>query len=255
MNSSLNIRLLKAECIKARKSGFYPVSVWSPLVICFCYISYFYYTSIPITDIYYYYIITLAIIYPILFSCSIFIPFEIEKKCCQGKEIFSSALGMKRIICGKIYFTVIVHLCTLILSISIYHIFAKIIGECLPAYFLYVIPIIFLGQLFLFLSFIFLILILDKNIVILIGMISTILNGILMTKLGNGIWFYFPCSWSVILSHIFLIDYNIGDYITYIYIMLFKFSFYTIIFYLIFRYWLLDKFYFLIENNYKKYCK
>ncbi len=255
MNTNLNIRLFVIECIKARRSGFYPIVVGAPLIIFLCYILYFYYTSAPITEVYYYYVITLTIISPIIFSCSLYIPFEIEKKCCQGKEIFSSTLGMKRIIVGKIYFTAIIHLCILIFFISIYYIFAKIIGECLPIHFLYVIPIIFLGELFLFLSFIFLILILDKNIVILIGMVCTILNGILMTKLGNGIWFYFPCSWSVILSHLFLISFDMVNYISQIYIMLFKFSLYTIIFYLIFRFWLLDKSYNLIENNYRKYCK
>lgn len=253
INRHLNIRFLISECIKVKRSGFYPIVIGTPLIIGLCYICYFFYTSIPIIDSYYYYILTLTIISPILFSCSLYIPFEIEKKCCQGKEIFSSPFGMKKIIRGKIYFMVITHLCALTISICIYYLFAEIIGQSLPTYSLFVIPIIFLGQLFLFLLFIFLILILDKNVIILIGITATLLNGILMTKLGNGIWFYFPNSWSTILSHIFLKCYNIESYISNVYIMLFKFSSSAIILYLILYYWLLNKSYFLIENNYKKH--
>lgn len=41
MNTNLNIRLFVIECIKARRSGFYPIVVGAPLIIFLCYILYF----------------------------------------------------------------------------------------------------------------------------------------------------------------------------------------------------------------------
>ena len=74
-----------------------------------------------------------------------------------------------------------------------------------------------------------------------------------MTKLGNGIWYYFPNAWSTLLSHFYLKYSGIEKHEFQMYILLIIFCLCTFTFYLFIRFWLLNKIYFLIEHNYNKY--
>lgn len=242
-----------SECIKMKRSGFYSVVLGTPLAIGLCYIFYcFWFIDFSI-DAFYYYILTLSLISPLILSFSLYIPFNIEKKCCNGKELFSSQYGLKKTIEEKICFIFISYLYSLIISIFIFYAFWSIIlNQTIPIFYFYVIPIMLLGQLFMFLSFTLGVLLLGKSIV-LIGMACTLLNGILMTKLGNGIWYYFPNAWSTLLSHFFLKCFGTEIHEFHMYILLIAFSLCTFIYYLFIRFWLLNKIYFLIEHNYNKY--
>lgn len=242
-----------SEYIKAKRNGFYSVVLGIPLTISLYYIFYCFYSIDFAIDAFYYYILTLSIVSPFILSFSLYIPFNIERKCCNGKELFSNQYGFKKTIMKKIYFIFISYSCSLIISIFIFCIFGTIISnQIIPIHYFYVIPIMLLGQLFLFLSLTLGVLLLNKNI-ILIGIVCTLLNGILMTKLGNGIWYYFPNAWSTLLSHFFLKCFRSEIHEFQMYILLIAFFICTFIYYLFIRFWLLNKIYFLIEHNYNKY--
>ena len=249
----MNTNFFVSECIKMKRSGFYSIVLGTPVITGLCYIFYCFCSKDFATDAFYYYILTLSIISPCILSFGLYIPFNIERKCCNGKELFSNQYGLKKAITEKICFIFISYLSSLIISIFIFCTCWTIISNLtIPVHYFYVIPIMLLGQLSMFLALTLGILLLNKSI-ILIGIGCTLLNGILMTKIGNGIWYYFPNAWSTLLSHFYLKYSGTETREFQMYILLITFCLCTFAFYLFIRFWLLNKIYFLIEHNYNKY--
>ena len=113
----MNTNFFVSECIKMKRSGFYSIVLGTPVITGLCYIFYCFCSKDFATDAFYYYILTLSIISPCILSFSLYIPFNIERKCCNGKELFSNQYGLKKAITEKICFVFISYLSSLIISL------------------------------------------------------------------------------------------------------------------------------------------
>jgi ABC-2 type transport system permease protein len=166
-------------------------------------------------DIFRYYVLVLSILSPVIIGVSVYIPFEIEKKCCNYKEMLSTSHGRKKQLISKICLISLFSLFSLVFSSSAFFIIVQYLSGYhlnVEAY-LYLIFIIYVSQLIIILFHVWISLAIGRSGSIGIGICCTFLNSLLMTGLGTGIWHWFPCSWGSMLSHIFIACYQ-GVYLT-----------------------------------------
>jgi ABC-2 type transport system permease protein len=200
------IRLCLADCIKLKRTGFYAIILGSPFVLSLFFLSWFLLTHSPATSLLHNYFLTLTIIFPVILSLAVYIPFGTERKCGKYKELLASPWGRKIGLTSKIVILLIFDFGALLISV-----FAIKVGLDIGLEYslltithaLYLTLIIFAGQLTLLVFHVWISLQFNKGVVIFIGVVEMLLNAILMTDFGNGIWKYIPCSWSVIPQHIF----------------------------------------------------
>jgi ABC-2 type transport system permease protein len=196
-----------ADCLKVKRSGYYPIVLGAPLIITLFFILWSAFMPHNPQDVLRYYILVLSILSSIIIGMSVYIPFETERRCCNYKEMLSTGYGRKKQLTSKIGLLFLFDLCSLVVSVFIfYSIFQYGFGYHLLTVgaYLYLIFIIYTGRLILILFHVWISLIIGKGGSIGIGIGCTFLNGMLMTEFGNGIWYWFPCSWGTILSHIYI---------------------------------------------------
>jgi ABC-2 type transport system permease protein len=196
-----------ADCLKIKHSGYYPIVLGAPLAITLFFVLVSVFMPLDPQDVLRYYILVLSILSPIVIGMSVYIPFEIERRCCNYKEMLSTGYGRRKQLTSKLCLLFLFDLCSLVVSVVIFYIiFRYRSGYQLltPGACLYLIFILYTGRLILILFHVWVSLTMGKGGSIGIGIGCAFFNGILMTGFGDGIWYWFPCSWSTLLSHIFI---------------------------------------------------
>jgi ABC-2 type transport system permease protein len=201
------IRLMLADSLKMKGSSYYPIIFGVPFFITFLFLAWCILMPCKPYDILHYYILVLCILLPASIGAVTSIPFNIEQKCGNYKEMLSTGYGRKTLLISKILLIILSDLCSLIISVFIFYIlFQCILGHHLlnASNYLYLVFIIFICHVIIIIFHVWISLTIGKGGSIGIGICETFINAILMTGIGNGIWQWFPCSWSVMLSHAFL---------------------------------------------------
>lgn len=216
--SNLLFNLFKADYIKAKRTGFY-LSIFSmPLLITLLFLLWCFFMPYNSFNILHSYLIVLTIASPIMISVTTCLFFHIEKKCGNYKELLSTKYTRKLLLISKLVFYIFFYLISIFIPITLFYLFFNLLGNpylFTTSNYLFLLFIIASGQLIIILFHTWIGIKYEKGIGIGIGIgiVATFINAMMMTELGNGIWKYFPTTWSVIPSHIFLLCHK-GEYLT-----------------------------------------
>lgn len=206
----LFVRLFIAELLKIKRSGFYLILIGFPLLILIIY-SYFCISVFKqgYQEIFKGCILVFTLISPFTIGLSVCKFLDIEKKCGNFHELLSAYLGRRRQLSIKISFYIFIYWTSSIFIFSLLILFLHLIYniKCIEWIFLLsILYILLITQLMTICYSFFIYFQFKRNYLLAISIISVLLNALLMTPLGNGLWFYFPSAWSSILTHYFYVE-------------------------------------------------
>lgn len=191
-------RMLKADCIKLKKTPFFILHGVIPLVGIGIFAVYQAMSNYPANRLMINYFQVLALIYPILIAwlTTIVTDQEIEA---GGAYFFLNSSSKTHMLAAKIVLLVLGGLFSCLLVGIGYHLFAQFrVDYSLSfSFVLRLVAVIWCSSLFLYSFHLWLGFCVGRNVNFAVAAVELLLSALLLTGLGEMIWYFFPCSWGV----------------------------------------------------------
>lgn len=193
------INLIRADFMKMRRTSFYWIHIIMPIVGILIFLEY-YSSSVwaPESKVLVYFE-AISIVFPFLIGIVCSMAIEQEFMAGRFKEILSTEWGKRKSILSKAIMLISMGLFSLILAIGGFLVGFQFVlkQNVLPlSFFIYSILFIFASQIFLYLFHIWLSLFFGKGASIGMGIFESLSAALLLTGLGEGIWYFIPCEWA-----------------------------------------------------------
>lgn len=199
-------RVLRADFLKMKGTIFYWIHVAMPIIGISIFLSYYSFSKFDSINKVSGYIQVLSIAFPLLISvvCS----FVVEQEALAGnfKELLSTEYGRWKAFISKVCFLLICGFCSTILAVVGFAAgFHFLLGQNeFPLSLYFEVSLILFGcQIFMYIFHLFLNFRFSKGVSIGIGITESLLAALMLTGLGDIVWKYTPCAWSMRLCSSF----------------------------------------------------
>ncbi|HDX9650672.1 TPA: lantibiotic immunity ABC transporter MutG family permease subunit [Bacillus wiedmannii] len=200
-------RIVRADFIKMKHTIFFWIHIAMPIIGIALFLSYYSISKVDSINKVSGYIQVLSISFPLLISIVCSSVVEQEAVAGNFKELLSTEYGRRKAFISKVCLLLICGFCSTMLAVVGFAAgFHSLLGENNFPFALYVeIPFILFGcQIFMYIWHLFLNFRFSKGASIGIGIIESLLVALMLTGMGDVIWKYTPCAWSVRLCNYFL---------------------------------------------------
>ncbi|MFJ8262847.1 lantibiotic immunity ABC transporter MutG family permease subunit [Rummeliibacillus sp. NPDC094406] len=201
-------RVLRADFLKMKHTVFFWIHVAMPIIGIVLFLSYYSFSKLDSINKVSGYIQVLSITFPLLISVVCSSVVEQEALAGNFKELLSTENGRYRAFISKVCLLLICGLCSTILAVFGFEAgFHFLLGQNeLPLSFYFETSLILFGcQIFMYIFHLFLNFRFSKGASIGIGITESLLAALMLTGLGDVIWKYIPCGWSVRLCESFFV--------------------------------------------------
>lgn len=192
--------LVKSDFIKMRHTPFYWIHICLPVIGALIFLKYYSFSGQnPINKINGY-LEALSLTFPILIGIVCSMVIEQEVMAGKFKEMLSTEYGKGMCLLSKILILIFSGFFSLSLSIGMFFIgFQYVLRQNMLSlnFYVNVTLIIFGAQIFLYLFHLWLSIKLGSGASIGMGIFESLFAALLITGLGDGIWQWIPCGWSV----------------------------------------------------------
>lgn len=203
--------LIKADFMKMRRTSFYWIHISMPIIGILIFLGYYSFSVWSAESKVLAYLEVISISFPFLIGIVCSMVVEQEFMAGRFKEILSTEWGKRKNILSKIIMLLLMALFSLILAICGFLVGFQFIlkQNVLPlSFFIYSILFIFASQIFLYLFHIWLSLFLGKGASITMGIFESLSAALLLTGLGEGIWYFIPCVWAARFCDYFVANWS-----------------------------------------------
>lgn len=194
------LRLMKSDFMKMRHTLFYWIHICLPVIGVLIFLKYYSFSVWnPINKVNGY-LEALSLTFPVLIGVLCSMVIEQEVMAGRFKEMLSIEYGKGKCLLSKILMLLISGFLSLILAIGGFLLGFQFIlrQNVLPStFYVYAVLIIFGSQIFLYLFHLWLSIKLGSGASIGMGIFESLFAALLITGLGDGIWQWIPCGWSV----------------------------------------------------------
>ncbi|OWT49328.1 lantibiotic immunity ABC transporter MutG family permease subunit [Bacillus sp. K2I17] len=200
-------RIVRADFIKMKHTVFFWIHIAMPIIGIALFLSYSSISKVDSINKVSGYIQVLSISFPLLISIVCSSVVEQEAVAANFKELLSTEYGRRKAFISKVCLLLICGFCSTILAVVGFAAgFHFLLGQNDFPFALYVeISFILFGcQIFMYIWHLFLNFRFSKGTSIGIGIIEILLAALMLTGMGDVIWKYTPCAWSVRLCNYFL---------------------------------------------------
>lgn len=201
-------RLMKSDFLKMKHTSFYLIHICVPFIGILMFLKYYSFSSWSTINKINGYLESISIIFPVLIGVVCSMVIEQEVMAGKFKEMLSIEYGKGKSLLSKILVLLFLSLCSLILAIGGFFLgFQYVLKQnVLPlGFYINVTFIIFGAQIFLYLFHLWLTIKFGSGASIGMGIFETLFSALLITGLGDGIWQWIPCGWSVKFCNNFFI--------------------------------------------------
>ncbi|SCC46092.1 lantibiotic immunity ABC transporter MutG family permease subunit [Bacillus mycoides] len=199
-------RVLRADFLKMKHTTFFWIHIAMPIIGIVLFLSYYSFSKVDSMNKVSGYIQVLSISFPLLISIVCSSVVEQEALAGNFKELLSTEYGRRKAFISKVCLLLVCGLCSTILAVLGFAAgFHFLLGQNeFPLSFYVEISFILFGcQIFMYIFHLFLNFRFSKGASIGIGIIESLLAALMLTGLGDVIWKYTPCAWSVRLCNHF----------------------------------------------------
>lgn len=211
------LRMVKADFIKMKNSPFYWIHVCMPIIGIVMFLWYYSFSRLNVLSKIEAYAQAVSIVFPILIGivCSM----VVEQEAMTGgfKEMLGTAYGKQRSLFSKIVLLLVLGFISTSITVGGFFIgFQYILQQNVLHITSYgnIILIIFGSQIFLYLFHIWLSFLWGSGASIGVGIFESLFSALIITGLGDGIWQWIPCGWSIRFCDYFFIKWYNLDMIT-----------------------------------------
>ncbi|AHK39873.1 TPA: lantibiotic immunity ABC transporter MutG family permease subunit [Bacillus anthracis] len=200
-------RVLRADFIKMKHTIFFWIHVAMPIIGIALFLSYYSFSKLDSINKVLGYIQVLSISFPLLISIVCSSVVEQEALAGNFKELLSTEYGRRKALISKVCLLLICGFCSTMLAVVGFATgFHFLLGQNEIPFALYVEIsfILFSCQIFMYIWHLFLNFRFSKGASIGIGIIESLLAALMLTGMGDVIWKYTPCAWSMRLCNYFL---------------------------------------------------
>lgn len=194
------LRLMKSDFIKMRHTPFYWIHICLPIIGILIFLKYYSFSALnPINEVNGY-LEALSLTFPVLIGILCSMVIEQEVMAGKFKEMLSIEYGKGKCLLSKILMLLFTGFLSLILAIVGFLLGFQFVmrQNVLPfTFYVYASLIIFGGQIFIYLFHLWLSIKLGSGASIGMGIFESLFAALLITGLGDGIWQWIPCGWSV----------------------------------------------------------
>ena len=202
------LKLIKADFMKMKHTSFYWIHICMPIIGMLIFLGYYSYSPWTAEGKVIGYLEVIAIAFPFLIGILCSMVVEQEFMAGRFKEILSAEWGKRKNILSKLIMLLLMGLFSLVLAMGGFFIgFQCILKQNTLSFIFYVYSTLFIfgAQIFLYLFHLWLSLFFGKGTSISIGMFESLCAALLLTGLGDGIWYFIPCEWAVRFSDYFIL--------------------------------------------------
>ncbi|MBE6088033.1 MAG: lantibiotic immunity ABC transporter MutG family permease subunit [Clostridium beijerinckii] len=203
------LRLLKADFIKMKHTPFYWIHICLPIIGAIIFLEYYSFSTWNSVNKINGYLEVLSLTFPVLIGIVCSMVIEQEVMAGKFKEMLSIEYGKGMCLLSKILILLLTGLFSLSLAVGIFFAgFQFILRQNTLSlnFYLNIIFIIFGAQIFFYLFHLWLSIKFGSGASIGMGIVESLLSALLITGLGDGIWQWIPCGWSVKFCDNFFIE-------------------------------------------------
>lgn len=202
------LRLMKADFIKMKHTSFYWIHICLPVIGIVMFLGYYSFVPFGSVGKVNGYLEALSLVFPVLIGiiCSTII--EQEVMAGKFKEMLSIEYGKGICLLSKILVVLFMGFLSLSLAVGGFFIgFEYILKQNILPFKFYVILtlLIFVAQIFIYLFHLWLSIKFGSGASIGMGIFESLFSALIITGLGDGIWQWIPCAWSVRFCNNFFI--------------------------------------------------
>lgn len=211
------LRMVKADFIKMKNSPFYWIHVCMPIIGIVMFLWYYSFSRWNVLSKIEGYVQAVSIVFPILIGIVCSMVVEQEAMAGGFKEMLGTAYRKQRSLFSKIVLLLVLGFISTSITVGGFFIgFQYILQQNVLSITFYgnIILIIFGSQIFLYLFHIWLSFLWGSGASIGVGIFESLFSALIITGLGDGIWQWIPCGWSIRFCDYFLIKCYSLDMIT-----------------------------------------
>lgn len=201
------LRLMKADFMKMKNTPFYWIHICVPFTGIIMFLLYYSFSKWNAASKVLAYLQALSIVFPILIGIVCSMVVEQEAMAGRFKEMFAVEYGKQRALLSKISILLITGCISAVIAVGGFLVGFKYIlnQNVLPlTFYRDIILIIFGSQIFLYLFHIWLSFLWGNAASIGIGIFESLISALIITGLGDGLWQWIPCGWSIRFCDYFL---------------------------------------------------
>lgn len=202
------LRLMKADFIKMKHTPFYWIHIYLPIIGILMFLGYYSFSILGSIGKVNGYLDALSLVFPVLTGiiCSMII--EQEVMAGKFKEMLSIEYGKTISLLSKILVVLVMGFFSLSLAVGGFFIgFEYILKQNILPFKFYAILtlLIFMAQIFIYLFHLWLSIKFGSGASIGMGIFEGLFSALIITGLGDGIWQWIPCAWSIRFCNNFFI--------------------------------------------------
>ncbi|MDU1444110.1 MAG: lantibiotic immunity ABC transporter MutG family permease subunit [Clostridium cochlearium] len=202
------LRLMKADFIKMKHTSFYWIHICMPVIGTFMFLWYYSFSILGSIGKVNGYLDALSLVFPVLIGIICSTVIEQEVMAGKFKEMLSIEYGKEICLLSKILVVLVMGFFSLSLAVGGFFIgFQYILKQNILPFKFYVILtlLIFVAQIFIYLFHLWLSIKFGSEASIGMGIFESLFSALIITGLGDGIWQWIPCAWSVRFCNNFFI--------------------------------------------------
>lgn len=201
-------KLIQADFMKMKNTSFYWIHICMPIIGILIFLGYYSYSPWTVEGKVIGYLEVISIVFPCLIGILCSMVVEQEFMAGRFKEILSTQWGKRKNILSKLIMLLLMGIFSLVLALGGFFIGFQFVlkQNTLPfSFYAYSALFIFVGQIFLYLFHLWLSIFWGKGVSISIGIFESLCSALLITGLGEGIWYFIPCEWAARFSDYFIL--------------------------------------------------
>lgn len=202
------LRLIKADFMKLKHTPFYWIHIFVPISVVTAFLLYYSYSKINSISKLNGFFEAISIAFPLIIGVICALVIEQEKKAGKFKEMISTENSRGICLFSKLMVMIIWGAISLIITVSGFYIgFQYFLKQNVFSINLYIniAVVVFIAQISLYLFHVFLSIRFGSGVSIGMGIFESMISGLFITGLGDGIWRYVPCSFAVRFSDGFFV--------------------------------------------------
>lgn len=202
------LRLIKADFIKMKHTSFYWIHICLPFIGILMFLGYYSFSLLGSIGKVNSYLAALSLVFPVLIGIVCSTVIEQEVMAGNFKEMLSIEYGKTISLLSKILVILVMGFLSLSLAVGGFFIgFEYILKQNILPFKFYVILtlLIFVAQIFIYLFHLWLSIKFGSGASIGMGIFESLFSALVITGLGDGIWQWIPCAWSIRFCNNFFI--------------------------------------------------
>lgn len=202
------LRLMKSDFIKMKRTPFYLMHIVVPVIGIFIFLGYYSVSSLGAIGKINGYLDAVSVAFPVLIGIISSMVIEQEVVAGKFKEMLSIEYGKGMCLLSKVLCVLVMGFLSLSLAISGFFIgFQYILKQNVLPFNFYInlTLIIFLAQIFMYLFHLWLSIKFGSGASIGMGIFESLFSALIITGIGDGIWQWIPCVWSIRFCNNFFI--------------------------------------------------